>query len=48
MNVVMSQSDIHTSWESEETIELAINTLEMFENDPNTLARPEPLLSVDV
>ena len=48
MNVVMSQSDIHTSWESEEIIELAINTLEKFEKDPNTLSRPEPLLSVDV
>ena len=48
MNVVMSQSDIHTSWESEEIIELAINTLEKFKKDPNTLARPEPLLSVDV
>lgn len=48
MNVVMSQSDIHMSWESEEIIELAINTLDKFEKDPNTLARPEPLLSVDV
>ncbi len=48
MNVVMSQSDIETTWESEEIIELAINTLEKYQADPNTLARPKPLLSVDV
>ncbi|MBM55441.1 MAG: kynurenine 3-monooxygenase [Euryarchaeota archaeon] len=48
MNVVMSQSDIETTWESEEIIELAIETLDKFHSDSNSLARPTPLLSVDV
>ena len=48
MNVVMSQSDIESKWESEEILELAINTLEKYQRDPNTLARPKPLLSIDV
>ncbi len=48
MNVVMSQSDIESIWESEKIIELAINTLEKYQSDPNTLARPKPLLDVDV
>ena len=48
MNVIMSQSDIETNWESEKIIELAINMLEKYQADPNTLARPKPLLSVDV
>ena len=48
MNFVMSQSDIESIWESEKIIELAINTLEKYQSDPNTLARPKPLLDVDV
>jgi len=48
MNFVMSQSDIESIWESEKIIELAINTLEKYQSDPNTLARPKSLLDVDV
>ena len=48
MNVVMSQSDVESIWESEKIIELAINTLEKYQAEPNTLARHKPLLDVDV
>jgi kynurenine 3-monooxygenase len=48
MNVVMTQPDIESIWDSESTIELAIQTLDKFTSDKSAFAKPTPLLSLDV
>ena len=48
MNIVMEEPMIESNWDSDEIIQLAIDTLEKFQTDSNAMARPTPLLSTDV
>ena len=48
MNIVMEEPMIESNWDSDEIIQLAIDTMEKFQADSNAMARPTPLLSTDV